>query len=124
MDARELKQRFGRRVQALREAAGLTQDELAERIDRTPDTIGNIERGINSTRIETACQLAGVFGIELWQLFDFGDGDPAPSRGQRRAVEQVVRKLDGLDQRTIAAVGKIVQGVLDLRDRREAASEG
>ena len=120
MNAADLKLRFGRRVQALREAAELTQDELAERIDRTPDTVGNIERGINSTRIETAYQLAGVFGLELWQLFDFGEVDPAPTRGQRRAVEIVVKKLEGLDQGTIAAIGRLVQTALDIRDRREA----
>lgn len=121
MDSADLKQRFGRRVQALREAAGLTQDELAERIDRTPDTIGNIERGVNSTRIETACQLAGVFGLELWQLFDLGETDPAPTRGQRRAVEAVIKQLDGLDQPTIAAIGKIVRTVLDIRERADGA---
>lgn len=121
MDASELKRRFGRRVQALRESAGLTQDELAERIERTPDTIGNIERGVNSTRIETAQQLAGVFGIELWELFDFGDSDPQPSRAQRRAVDAVINQLAGLDQPTLVAIGKIVRTVLDIRARAEDA---
>ena len=115
MDAADLKLRFGRGVQALREAAGLAQDELPERIDRTPDTIGNIERGINATRIETAYKLATVFGLELWQLFDFGETDPAPTRAQRRAVEDIVKKLDGLDPRSISAIGLIIQTTLDLR---------
>jgi len=52
MDADELKRRFGKRVQGLREAQGLTQEQLAARIQRSVDTVSNIERG--ATRIEVA----------------------------------------------------------------------
>jgi len=44
MDAEELKRRFGKRVQGLREAQGLTQEQLAARIQRSVDTVSNIER--------------------------------------------------------------------------------
>ena len=36
---------FGERLRQLREAAGLTQEELAERSELTPDAIGLLERG-------------------------------------------------------------------------------
>ncbi len=36
---------FGERLRRLREAAGLTQEELAERVGLTPDAIGVLERG-------------------------------------------------------------------------------
>ena len=36
---------IGRRIQQSREQAGLTQEELAERIDRSTQFISTIERG-------------------------------------------------------------------------------
>ena len=37
---------IGRRIQQSREQAGLTQEELAERIDRSTQFISTIERGL------------------------------------------------------------------------------
>lgn len=73
MDSGELKRRFGRTVQGLREAKGLTQEQLADRIGRSVDTVSNIERGINATRIEVAYQLSVELDVEMSRLFDFAD---------------------------------------------------
>ena len=76
MDATELKRRFGKRVQGLREAKGMTQEQLASRIDRSVDTVSNIERGINATRIEVAHQIGIELGVALPDLFAFNTEIP------------------------------------------------
>ena len=70
MESSELRRRFGAHLQQLREAKGLTQERLAEKIGRTVDTIGNIERGINGTRIETGYALASALGVTMADLFN------------------------------------------------------
>lgn len=100
MDSGELKRRFGKHVQGLREAKGLTQEQLADRIGRSVDTVGNIERGVNSTRIEIAYLIATELGVSLSDLFDFREGTgPARKRGSE-AGAAVQRLLDGCDEAT------------------------
>jgi len=116
MDAADLKRLFGRKVQALREQQGLTQEQLAERIERTVDTVGNIERGANSTRLETVARIAEVLGLELPELFEFEDADIA-GRARRRQASSLVRELSEQDDETFEAIRQLVGLALSLRRR-------
>lgn len=51
-------------LRALREGAGLSRRELAERIGITQMSVGRIERGITSD-IETMARLAGALGCQI-----------------------------------------------------------
>mgnify|MGYP002587971255 CR=1 FL=1 len=51
---------IGRRIQQSREQAGLTQEELAERIDRSTQFISTIERGLAGPSLETVIHLCEV----------------------------------------------------------------
>ena len=93
MDAGELKRRFGRQVQALRDAKGLTQEQLAERIGRSVDTVSNIERGVNATRIEVAYQIAVELGVSLPDLFTF-HATAAPSSCASAALRNLIEECD------------------------------
>lgn len=41
----DFKKKIGERVKAIRKAKGFTQEQLAEKIDKTVETVSNIERG-------------------------------------------------------------------------------
>ncbi|HEX7762833.1 MAG TPA: helix-turn-helix transcriptional regulator, partial [Cellvibrio sp.] len=43
----QLKKQFGKRVQQLRQARKITQEELAEKVGVSIESISNIERGIH-----------------------------------------------------------------------------
>ena len=58
-------------IRALREAAGLTQVELAARIGVTRQTLIAIEQGRYSPTLELAFQLARAFDVGLDDLFDY-----------------------------------------------------
>jgi transcriptional regulator with XRE-family HTH domain len=56
---------FGELLRRLRNAAGLTQEELAQNAGLSPRSISDLERGINQTaRRDTARLLAGALGLE------------------------------------------------------------
>ena len=60
---------IGRRIQQSREQAGLTQEELAERIDRSTQFISTIERGLAGPSLETVLHLREVLGTSTeWIL--------------------------------------------------------
>ena len=67
--ASDLKSVLGAKVRAARESAGLSQEQLAERINRTPETISNVERGKTMPAIETLQALCSALGLRLPELF-------------------------------------------------------
>ena len=69
MDIQEIQIAFGKRVRELRKAKGLTQEEFARIIDKSVDTISNIERGFSATKMSTAALIAHELGAELADLF-------------------------------------------------------
>lgn len=58
-------------IRAVREAAGMTQAELARRVGVTRQTLIAIEQGRYSPTLELAFQLARAFGVRLDDLFDY-----------------------------------------------------
>ncbi len=112
MGTDELKRSFGGKVQALREARGLTQEQLAERIERSVDTVSNIERGANSTRIETAGRIAEVLGVSLPELFEFGGVDL--DRQRRRQINALAQALSQQDEATFALLARLLSTGLQL----------
>ena len=58
-------------IRTVREAAGITQAELARRIGVTRQTLIAIEQGRYSPTLELAFQLSRAFGVGLDDLFDY-----------------------------------------------------
>ena len=59
-------------IRVLREAAdGMTQQQLAERIGVTRQTVNAIEGNKYSPSLEVAFRIAGVFGVSLIDVFDY-----------------------------------------------------
>lgn len=79
--------RLGRRVHALRDAAGLSQDELARACRISRVYIGSLERGDQAATIEILERLA--CGLQV-ALVDLLDEDKAPKLDAR---EQALRDL-------------------------------
>lgn len=119
MDIDEFRRQFGIRVQALRKARKLSQEQLAEAIERSTDTVSNIERGVGSPSIETAFRMAEALGLSLVELFDIGPGRPL-DRERRQLVDRLVEKLGREDRDTLEAINAQV----DILLRVKAGSAG
>jgi transcriptional regulator with XRE-family HTH domain len=61
---------LGRALQVLRERAGLTQDELAVRLDIHSTYVSQVERGRRGVRWHTALRFLDALGADLHQLAD------------------------------------------------------
>jgi transcriptional regulator with XRE-family HTH domain len=66
----DLKQHIGLRVRAARQRLGLTQEQLAEKVDKAVETISNIERGHAHTGLETLEKLGAALGVPLRDFFE------------------------------------------------------
>ena len=58
-------------IRTVREAAGMTQADLARRVGVTRQTLIAIEQGKYSPTLELAFQISRAFGVGLDDLFDY-----------------------------------------------------
>lgn len=99
---------FGGRVRALREARGLTQEELAKASGLGPKHIGVIERGEKTSSFEAVERLAKALEVPYHELFlplaqrrtkaldkELTDLANSPNRIDVTKVEDFLRALRG-----------------------------
>lgn len=56
----------------------MSQEVLAEKSEYSADFIGLVERGINAPSVEGCDRIARALGIEVQDLFAFGQNIPDP----------------------------------------------
>ena len=85
------KKSFGIRLKALRKSRRLTQEELAEKIERSVDAISALERGQSYPNFETLFGLTTALDIPITEFFPLEDGAGAnPKRAK------LLAELNGL----------------------------
>jgi transcriptional regulator with XRE-family HTH domain len=118
MDIDEFKRQFGLRIQSHRRRRHMTQEDLAEGILRSTDTVSNIERGINSTRIETAFRIAEVLDVPLVELFDVASLGPIDHE-RRHLIGRLLDLITTEDAEFLEAVVAQTEILLRIKaDRR------
>ncbi|RXH58516.1 helix-turn-helix transcriptional regulator [Granulicella sibirica] len=68
------------RIRDLRAARDMTQQQLADRIELTRQTVIAIEGDKYSPSLETAFRIAAVFGLPLEQVFQYQDAATKPGK--------------------------------------------
>ena len=63
-------QKFGKRLKSLRIDRDLTQLELAEILDMSPNFIGMIERGERNSTVENVFKIARALNVKPSNLFE------------------------------------------------------
>lgn len=82
----KLKDRVATRIGTVRRLRGLTQEALAEKIDRTADAISNLERGKSLPSFETIEKLAKALDVPVREFFDDENGRPGKLSTKRAAL--------------------------------------
>ncbi|MHB8348578.1 MAG: helix-turn-helix domain-containing protein [Acidiferrobacterales bacterium] len=67
-----LKAQFGKRLQQLRQRAGISQEKLADATGLTVESISNMERGVFGPRFDNLEKIARVLKVPVKALFEFG----------------------------------------------------
>ena len=63
----------GKRIAALRKEKGLTQEQLAEKLNISTSTLGKIERGIQGFSIDLLIEIGIFFGISTDYIYQIVD---------------------------------------------------
>lgn len=75
------KQAFARNLRQLREAAKMTQADMAARLGITPASAGFYETGRREPNLEMEEKIADLFGVSLDYLHGRESGDMQPAAG-------------------------------------------
>ena len=74
---------IGRRIAELRRAQGLTQAELASKLDVTTPWVSRVERRGENLMVATLVKIANAIGVEPRELWEKpGPGAPPVRRGR------------------------------------------
>jgi transcriptional regulator with XRE-family HTH domain len=118
---------FGDRLTGAREAAGLSQEDLAQRLGVRLTTLQNWEEDLAEPRGNRLQMLAGMLNVSLsWLLVAEGDGlaepDAAGSRPLAAEAEAALAELQQLRAGAIALADKLAQVERQVRQAMRTAA--
>ena len=96
MDSEKLKTQIGSNIAACRKQCGLTQAELAQKLNYSDKAVSKWERGESVPDVMTLAQLAEILGVTLNTLLGSTEQTPAPvepANPRRLVNKQVIQKL-------------------------------
>ena len=97
----------GIRIQERRKACGLTQEQLAEKIDLSPNHLSAIERGVYSIKLDTLVQIINCLGCTADDLFcDVIDS------GYKNRASRLTDMLEGLKPEEQSNILDVVQTMI------------
>jgi transcriptional regulator with XRE-family HTH domain len=100
---------FGRRLKSIREAAKLTQEQVAERTHGDAKYLSALENGRSSPTLDTIIGLAKALSVPVSD-FVLLDGEDSDVRSLRRKIESA---LDACDEEKLRRVYRLVRDVIE-----------
>lgn len=106
---KEINIQIGARIKLAREKKGLTQEQFAEVIDKTPQFVSDLERGVSGISLETLRVLCMALNISSDSILFEGN--------ENREIDIVVAKLGLMKADELTLMSEIVDCMLRLRNR-------
>jgi transcriptional regulator with XRE-family HTH domain len=103
---------FGERIARLRREKGLTQEDLAERLDVTQPVVSDYERGRLRLHGELIVQLAAIFGVSADEILGLKASGRANRAIKNRRLLRQVQQLEKLPKRDQQALLRTIDAFL------------
>jgi transcriptional regulator with XRE-family HTH domain len=100
---------FGRRLRSVREAAGLTQERVAERAHTDAKYVSALENGRSSPTLDTIMALAKALNVRADDLLLL-EGEDADNRTLRKRIET---SLDGCNEEQLRRIYRLIRDVVE-----------
>jgi transcriptional regulator with XRE-family HTH domain len=104
----DVKERIAIRIRTIRKRRGLSQEAVATLIDRSPDTISNLERALSIPTYETLDALAKGLDVPLADFFLDPDTESAIRAEAMARLTDAARQLDDRTLKTAAALVEVL----------------
>lgn len=104
----KLYKKFGAKVKKFREELGLSQVELAAKIDVEPATVSRIESGKAYASSTVLCKLCNVFNIKPVEIFNF-NGIYIEDDSQKEKIENIANSLESFSDSQLNFINSIIE---------------
>lgn len=112
----DFSKQLGQRIKKLRKAKSLSQEALSELIDKSVDTVSNIERGVFSPRLDTALEIANALNIELFELFQVREM-PLEDKEKAKLLDEIFDLLKDQSDEILRFTLSQTQDLVALREQ-------
>ena len=110
-----LKQHIGTRVRGARRRQRLTQQQLAERIEKSVETVSNIERGHSWPSLETMEELATALRCPVAEFVEGYGGQPPISPTEGRLRTDLALAAEALEDADLVIAVHLLRGLAAAR---------
>lgn len=107
------KKALGLRIGYLRKIKNLSQEDLAESINKSKNTISNIERGCNSAKLDTYEDIAKALNVSVYELFQINNS--GHDNNHRKKISNIISILEDLDEETLSAIYKQINFIIKIK---------
>lgn len=101
---------YSDKIFALRRAARMSRQDLADLLGMTPTAVYKWESGESQPNIDTLKKLAEYFGVSMDELCDFTDAQQDQQDNRVAVMTRAFRQLTPEDQDKLLAVGRAMFG--------------
>ncbi|MEX0803153.1 MAG: helix-turn-helix transcriptional regulator [Candidatus Binatia bacterium] len=99
------REKIGERLRAAREAAGLTQGQIAKKLGIHRPSISEIEAGRRRVSAEELAEMASAYGIQVGWI----TGNEAETSPENDKIVLAARQLSKLKQQDLDRLMKLIQ---------------
>lgn len=89
---------FGCRLRQARKERGLTQEQLAEKLNITPEHMGRLELGRRGVSIDLLIDMSNILHVSLDYLIKGSVHDPFRMKGMIRQIHNILEQMDELPE--------------------------
>ncbi len=97
---------IGQRIRKIRRAQGLSQEELAERVEISTTHMSHIETGNTKLSLPVFVELAGALGVRADELLSDND-----LSARSAAIEEITRILESCTTQQVRIIEDILKAV-------------
>ena len=115
------RRQLGERLAELRTRAGLTQAQVAAKLNIANETLSRLERGTQWTDFETFVALGRLYGVEWADMMAIF---PGPAGGKRALVQEVCDLLQRASLSDVELLRDIAETVVRRRGRGAKGGRG
>jgi transcriptional regulator with XRE-family HTH domain len=114
---------LGQNIKRLRKERGLSQAQLAEKVECHLSNINRIETGKYTPALETVVRIAATLDVPVDYLINSTDGNPDEIRIEDQAFSEKIKLLNTLEEEERFVVTKVIDTMLTKKKMLNLLSE-
>ena len=87
---------LGLRIKELRKLKRLSQEEVSEKAETSPNYLSRMERGTENPTLDMLIKISEALEVEMWELFDFQH--TANSKQLHDMLKKLMNEIDDEDK--------------------------